>query len=205
MIPKGYICRKTTSTDNASDLQKVVETLRIPQCVAASRLILHGNGNQGQTAYFINSFISHLDHLPVFTLNFGNLYVNSQPEENLSSIMLSITRATARGIPALLVLSDLDKLEENLPASLWQMLISSLSSFDGFTPLLIIGSVQKLYSKCSSDIRNLFNERFSLEISPPGKELRCEYFRKIANECLHEPVVFDGTFLSFCLIKYNQL
>jgi hypothetical protein len=106
-----------------SDLQKVVDALRIPQSVPAARLMLHADGDQGQTRYFINSFVAHLDHLAVFTLSFGKLYANSQPEENLTSAMLSITRATSRGTPALLILPDLDKLEHNLPASLWQMVI----------------------------------------------------------------------------------
>jgi hypothetical protein len=69
-----------------------------------------------------------------------------------------------------------------------------LNSFDGFTPLLIISSVQKPYNKCSKEIQGLFNERFALEITPPTKSLSREYFRKIANEALQEPIVFDGMF-----------
>ncbi|KAI6175937.1 Bromo domain-containing protein [Aphelenchoides bicaudatus] len=191
MIPNGYLSRKT-SINGITDLQRVVDALRIPQSVPAARVILFGDNDQGQTRYFINSFISSLDHLPVFTLTFSKLYANSQPEENLSSCFLSITRATSRGTPALLVLPDLDKLEQNLPSSLWQMLISSLNLFDGFTPLLIIASVQRQYSKCNTDIKSLFSERHGVEITPPTKAMSREYFRKIANEALQEPTIFDA-------------
>jgi hypothetical protein len=121
MIPKGYLCRKSSVPSNSSELQKVVEALKIPPSVPAARLILCGDGDLGQTRYFVNSFISHLDHLPVFTLSFGKLYTNSQPEENLTGTILSVIRATSRGTPALLILPDLDALEQNLPASIWQM------------------------------------------------------------------------------------
>jgi hypothetical protein len=72
--------------------------------------------------------------------------------------------------------------------------VSSVNSFDGFTPLLIVASVQRSYVKCSSQIKKFFTERDVLEIIPPTKQMSRTFFRKIVDEALQEPTVFDGLF-----------
>ncbi|CAD5227553.1 unnamed protein product [Bursaphelenchus xylophilus] len=188
-IPSGYISKNSNATQN--ELEKVMESLRIPLTVPSHRLLLHSNGDQGQTRYYLPAIIRKLEHLPVFSVSFGQLFANSQPEENLSAVMLAITQATSRGSSALLVLSDIDVLESQLPASLWDMLVTSIERFDGFTPLLLLATSKTAYEECAESIKSLFKQRNALKIELPSTESRKEYFEQLVQDAFEEPKNFD--------------
>lgn len=117
-VPDGYIAAKPLPSN---DLERVVEGLKIPPVVPKKCVLLTADGDIGQSRYHINSLVRRLDHLLLFSISYDQIFTNSQPEENLSATMLSITQATARGARALLILPELDVMEQNLPPSVWHM------------------------------------------------------------------------------------
>ncbi|KAI6239606.1 Bromo domain-containing protein [Aphelenchoides fujianensis] len=158
MIPAGFRSRPPVDA-GTSDLQKVVDALKLA-------LLLCGDGDLGQTRYFLTALIGQLDHLAVFTLGFGQL-------------------------PTLLVLPDLDAIERCVTPSLWHMLTSSLNSFGAFSPLLILASVQSLYAATSDSIKELFPDKRAVEIDRPPKILRRGFFEQIKDEALAAPTIVD--------------
>lgn len=83
--------------------------------------MLYGDGNLGQTHYFLPVLVKNLDHLPIFSLACGQIYALGNPEETLTQTLQSAIRATANGMPAVLLLPDIEVLETTLPQAVWKM------------------------------------------------------------------------------------
>uniref|UniRef100_A0AC34GC55 Uncharacterized protein n=1 Tax=Panagrolaimus sp. ES5 TaxID=591445 RepID=A0AC34GC55_9BILA len=68
-IPLGYLNPQNIDNIYKTDLEKVVRALEIPPSVAASRFLIYGNGNQGQTHYFLPIIANRLDHLVMHSIS----------------------------------------------------------------------------------------------------------------------------------------
>ncbi|CAD5221527.1 unnamed protein product [Bursaphelenchus okinawaensis] len=186
--------QKTASeAEKVAELEEVLQYLCVPLAVPAFRILLNSDGEKGQTRYYLPALLSKLDHLPVFSVSFHSLYTNGQPEETLSNIVTGVSQATARGSCAILTLPDIDCLQQQISASLWDMIVTSLQRFDDFTPLLIIATSKTAYNECDDTIKEIFKKRNSFEITLPTKTTRQEYFKKIMEEATEEPKRFDFT------------
>lgn len=167
-----------------------------------ARFILYGNGNQGQTHYYLPVISNRLDHLCMHSISCVTLFSSVNPEESLNQILHAAIRSTSNGTSTVLLLPDIDVLQASLPSGCWNMLISRLESFVGFTSLLMIATLRQSYDTCSEDIRQLFGYSNIFEIKPPSKHQREKYFREIVSKSLVEPVKFIGTVPFFMLFLY---
>lgn len=121
------------------------------------------------------------------------LFSSVNPEESLNQILHAAIRSTSNGTPTVLLLPDIDVLKDSLPSGCWNMLLSRLESFVGFTSLIQIATLRQNYETCSDDIKQLFGFSNRFEIKPPSEKQREEYFRDILSKSLIEPVKFNGT------------
>ena len=190
-IPSGYA--KPNNLDNLfhTDLEKVVRAFEVPPSVPAARLLLHGQGNQGQTHYFLPVIANRLDHLSMHSISCMNVFSAINPEEAINQMLQSAVRSSSKGIATVLLLPDLDVLQHSLSPASWNMLSSRLESFIGFTTLLMIATVRQPLSQCSEDIKELFGRNNSVEIKPPTEEQRQTYFRQLVQKSLVEPFRFN--------------
>lgn len=134
---KGYINRKSVDNLWKTELEKVIMSLKTPPAVSSgnfqfvffngklflAKLLIHGNGDLGQSTYFLPVLVNHFDHFPVFSLSLENVFSVGTPEENISRIVRSALRASTKGSPALLLIPEIELLETTLPISGWKMVI----------------------------------------------------------------------------------
>ena len=124
------------------------------------------------------------------------LFSSVNPEESLNQMIHAAIRSTSNGTPTVLLLPDIDVLQSSLPTGCWNMLVSRLESFVGFTALLMIATLRQPYESCSDDIKQLFGTSNVFEILPPSRKQRKEYFRGIFDKAFVEPIKFNGISLN---------
>uniref|UniRef100_A0A7E4W5R0 Bromo domain-containing protein n=1 Tax=Panagrellus redivivus TaxID=6233 RepID=A0A7E4W5R0_PANRE len=192
-IPSGYVKAPTVDNLYSSELERVVRALEVPPVVPAARLLLHGGrwGNQGQSHYFLPAIANRLDHLTMVSISCASLFSAANPEESLNQMLHSVIRATSNNTPTVLLLPDLDVLQASLQLPSWNMLVSKLESFVGFTTLLTIATVRHPLTDVSEDIVKLFGRANAVELSAPGEQHRRDYFTHILEPAFVPPKRFD--------------
>ncbi|VDO39598.1 unnamed protein product [Brugia timori] len=180
-IPKGY----HDVIDNDRELD--------------ARLLLCGSSsNIGQTSYILPVIINHLDHLPVFSLSMANLFSYGLPEERFSHCVQSAIRASSSGTPCLLLIPSIDRWYSSVPSSVWNLLLSAVSSFTGFTSIFLLSTAECSYSELPAEIQLVFRSQDSMEITPPPADRLEAYFRHVIVEpACTPPITFNGKLLSF--------
>ncbi|VDP20534.1 unnamed protein product, partial [Onchocerca flexuosa] len=180
--------------------------------ISLARLLLCGSSsNIGQTSYILPVIINHLDHLPVFSLSMANLFSYGSPEERFSHCVQSAIRASSSGTPCLLLIPSIDRWYSSVPPSVWNLLLSAISSFTGFTSILLLSTAECSYSDLHADvgscyiillskssevkfkIQSIFRSQDSIEITPPPVDRLEAYFRHVIVEsACTPPITFNA-------------
>uniref|UniRef100_A0A1I8ET20 Bromo domain-containing protein n=1 Tax=Wuchereria bancrofti TaxID=6293 RepID=A0A1I8ET20_WUCBA len=173
-IPKGY----HDVIDNGRELDSIE---RILKTVYSTPAVPSGN-NIGQTSYILPVIINHLDHLPVFSLSMANLFSYGSPEERFSHCVQSAIRASSSGTPCLLLIPSIDRWYSSVPSSVWNLLLSAVSSFTGFTSIFLLSTAECSYLELPAEIQLVFRAQDSMEITPPPADRLEAYFRHVIVE-----------------------
>ncbi|CAJ0959275.1 unnamed protein product, partial [Mesorhabditis belari] len=194
-VPNGYRCSQSVHALRGTEheLEKVVRALETLPVVPHERLILCGSSicsDAGQTSFLLPALLGRLDHLPVFSLEIGRLFVDGRPEEALAQTMQAALRSAATG-PAILLLPSADQWFTTMPSSVVHMLHSALEMLTGFTSLLFLATIDCHFEIAPPVILSLFRPANAVKILPPLSELRRNYFNSIVyNAALMEPKQF---------------
>uniref|UniRef100_A0A8R1TTD0 Bromo domain-containing protein n=1 Tax=Onchocerca volvulus TaxID=6282 RepID=A0A8R1TTD0_ONCVO len=192
-IPKGYH-DIIDSGRELSGIEQILKTVYSSSSVPSARLLLCGSSsNIGQTSYILPVIINHLDHLPVFSLSMANLFSYGSPEERFSHCVQSAIRASSSGTPCLLLIPSIDRWYSSVPPSVWNLLLSAISSFTGFTSILLLSTAECSYSDLPADIQLVFRSQDSIEITPPPADRLEAYFRHVIVEsACTPPITFNA-------------
>ncbi|MCP9265534.1 ATPase family AAA domain-containing protein 2B isoform 1 [Dirofilaria immitis] len=184
-IPKGYH-DIIDSGQELGDIERILKTVYSSSSVPSARLMLCGSSsNIGQTSYILPVIINHLDHLP------------------------SAIRASSSGTPCLLLIPSIDKWYSSVPSSVWNLLLSAVSSFTGFTSILLLSTAECSYSDLPAEalcysvphengheslqIQLVFRSQDSIEITPPPADRLEAYFRHVIVEpACTPPITFNA-------------
>ncbi|VDM12390.1 unnamed protein product [Wuchereria bancrofti] len=208
-IPKGYhdVIDNGRELDSIERILKTVYStpavpsgnLLFPQKIVSARLLLCGSSsNIGQTSYILPVIINHLDHLPVFSLSMANLFSYGSPEERFSHCVQSAIRASSSGTPCLLLIPSIDRWYSSVPSSVWNLLLSAVSSFTGFTSIFLLSTAECSYLELPAEIQLVFRAQDSMEITPPPADRLEAYFRHVIVEpACTPPITFNGKLLFF--------
>uniref|UniRef100_A0A915Q642 Bromo domain-containing protein n=1 Tax=Setaria digitata TaxID=48799 RepID=A0A915Q642_9BILA len=191
-IPRGYH-DVIGDSQELGEIHRVLKAVHSDPSVPSARLLLCGSSsNMGQTSYILPVIINHLDHLPVFSLSMANLFSYGSPEERFSHCVQSAIRASSSGTPCLLLIPSIDKWFSSVPPSVWNLLLSAVSSFTGFTSILLLSTAECSYSELPSEIQLIFRPRDSLEItSPPADRLEAYFRHVIVEPACAPPITFN--------------
>ncbi|VDN57439.1 unnamed protein product [Dracunculus medinensis] len=149
-VPTGYRSSYQHDMVEISVTEKVLKTLAASPVVPSVRLLIHGNSSDcGQTSYVLPVVVNCLDHLPVFSLSIASLFSSGSPEESFSQAIQSAIRSASTGTPCILLIPSVDMWHQTVPRSVWNLLITALDSFTGFTSILLLASAECHYSKLS--------------------------------------------------------
>ncbi|KAL3982959.1 ATPase associated with various cellular activities (AAA) family protein [Acanthocheilonema viteae] len=191
-IPKGYHDIVDNSRES-SEIERILKTVYSSPAVPSARLLLCGSSsNIGQTSYILPVIINHLDHLPVFSLSMANLFSYGSPEERFSYCVQSAIQASSSGTPCLLLIPSIDRWYSSVPSSVWNLLLSALSSFTGFTSILLLSTAECSYSKLPAAIQLVFRSHDSMEITaPPTDRLKAYFSHVIVEPACTPPITFN--------------
>ncbi|KAK6111348.1 ATPase associated with various cellular activities (AAA) family protein [Brugia pahangi] len=192
-IPKGY--HDVIDNDRELDgIERILKTVYSTPAVPSARLLLCGSSsNIGQTSYILPVIINHLDHLPVFSLSMANLFSYGLPEERFSHCVQSAIRASSSGTPCLLLIPSIDRWYSSVPSSVWNLLLSAVSSFTGFTSIFLLSTAECSYSELPAEIQLVFRSQDSIEITPPPADRLEAYFRHVIVEpACTPPITFNA-------------
>ncbi|CAG9537519.1 unnamed protein product [Cercopithifilaria johnstoni] len=181
-IPKGYHDVVDDGRE-LGDIERILKTVYSSPAIPSARLLLCGSSsNMGQTSYILPVIINHLDHLPVFSLSMANLFSYGSPEERFSHCVQSAIRASSSGTPCLLLIPSIDRWYSSVPPSVWNLLLSAVSSFTGFTSILLLSTAECSYSELPDEIQLVFRSQDSMEITAPPADRLEAYFRHVIVE-----------------------
>ncbi|CAI5447435.1 unnamed protein product [Caenorhabditis angaria] len=193
-IPSGYRNGASDGFSKArSELEKVVRALDPGPVVPATRLLLTGTiglADGGQTSYVLPAILSKLDHLPVFSLSVSSLLSDGRPEESFSNIIQSAIRAASTG-PAILLLPSIDEWLQVVPVSVQHMLVTCVDGLTGYTPILLLASLDSSIDDASEYVKDLFRQANCVKMLPIKRILRQKYFDHVLEKCYEPPVIFD--------------
>ncbi|KAK6111346.1 ATPase associated with various cellular activities (AAA) family protein [Brugia pahangi] len=104
------------------------------------------------------------------------------PEERFSHCVQSAIRASSSGTPCLLLIPSIDRWYSSVPSSVWNLLLSAVSSFTGFTSIFLLSTAECSYSELPAEIQLVFRSQDSIEITPPPADRLEAYFRHVIVE-----------------------
>ncbi|VIO87646.1 ATPase, AAA family protein [Brugia malayi] len=104
------------------------------------------------------------------------------PEERFSHCVQSAIRASSSGTPCLLLIPSIDRWYSSVPSSVWNLLLSAVSSFTGFTSIFLLSTAECSYSELPAEIQLVFRSQDSMEITPPPADRLEAYFRHVIVE-----------------------
>uniref|UniRef100_A0A0R3S4M1 Bromo domain-containing protein n=1 Tax=Elaeophora elaphi TaxID=1147741 RepID=A0A0R3S4M1_9BILA len=191
-IPKGYH-DVADNGEELSDIEGILKTVYSSPVIPSARLLLCGSSsNIGQTSYILPVIVNHLDHLPVFSLSVASLFSYGSPEEYFSQCVQSAIRASSSGTPCLLLIPSIDRWYSSVPSSVWNLLLSAVSSFTGFTSILLLSTAECNFSALPAEIQLVFRYQDSIEITaPPADRLGAYFEHVIATPACTPPIIFN--------------
>ncbi|VDN01233.1 unnamed protein product [Thelazia callipaeda] len=181
-VPKGYR-GVIEANDNVGQIEQVLSTLHANPVVPPARLLIYGSSSDmGQTSYILPALINIMDHLSVFSLSMNNIFSYGSPEECFSQCLQSAIRASSRGTPCLLLIPSIDKWYTSVSQTVWNLLLTAVSSYTYFTSIFLLATAECTYLNLPSEVQLIFHWRDSLEIMPPPVHRLEAYFRHVIIE-----------------------
>ncbi|KAA0202082.1 hypothetical protein HAZT_HAZT011255 [Hyalella azteca] len=148
------------------------------------RLLISGNGDQGQSSDLGPAIIHAMERVPAHVLDLASLYVNSSrtPEEAVTQVrFIDIFHEASSRPPSIIFMPRVDCWFESTGESIRATFLSLLEHLKPSTPVLLLATTHRPLAEVDPRASELFNTYNGevIALGNPTREEREEFFRPL--------------------------